>query len=566
MKPQLSLFSLLALLFVFAGSALAQIAPADIKPDKLQQFLQEKAQAADGELDMTPDGIRKLLKEFGVDPKELEGLDDPGVMGLLMQGLGLRRAAPFSKEALEGLEVPKGLRVEAFGKELMKKIESEDVEWSDLRALLIEFGADKDEVAELKDEDLNDMVSQMMGNPPVSAEEKRIRTALREQFDELLEGHRPAVVRVYDSTVGFFDGQVDEDDTNLLCHGIVVDARGFALSKASELKDATNLTANIQSNSLPATVVKTWEKHDLALVFVDAKDLVPVQWTSKKLPPVGTFIASPNYNSSEPIGVGLVAVAPRSLSNTGLPFLGIGLAMAEEDVIVTQVLPDSAADKGGLLKDDRVLKLNGIKPGSTAAFIAEIERHEPGDNVKIQLKRGDDTKSLDVELGSRNVQESKMAPDLERMNKMSGATSEVRSGFPKVFQTDLPVEPNQMGGPVADLRGHVIGMNIARAGRIETYAIPSSVILALLSPLDFSKLAKTQRQKLNAAKEGKPSATASAAVAGSSKNAGENATLASDDMSAIRAQLVASLKALAQAREAVQQAENASREALEALR
>jgi len=292
-----TLFSLFALLFVLAGSALAQIAPQDIKPDKLQKFLQDKALAAGGDLDMTPDGVRKLLKEFGVDEKELEGLDDPGVMGLLMQGLGLRRAAPFSKEALEGLEVPKGLQVEAFGKELMKRIETEGVEWDELRDMMVEFGADKDEMAAMKDEDLNDMVGQMMGNPPVSAEEKRIRTALREQFDELLEGHRPAVVQAYESTAGLFEGEVDEEDKydeNLLCHGIVIDARGFVLSKASELKDATNLVVNIQSNSHPATVVKTWEDQ--------SAPSSPRRTTTAANPSASAWSPSPRAVSPTPTG------------------------------------------------------------------------------------------------------------------------------------------------------------------------------------------------------------------------------------------------------------------------
>ena len=36
-----------------------------------------------------------------------------------------------------------------------------------------------------------------------------------------------------------------------------------------------------------------------------------------------------------------------------------------------------------------------------------------------------------------------------------------------------------MGGPVIDLNGHCIGMNIARASRAETYAIPSTELRRL---------------------------------------------------------------------------------------
>jgi S1-C subfamily serine protease len=37
-----------------------------------------------------------------------------------------------------------------------------------------------------------------------------------------------------------------------------------------------------------------------------------------------------------------------------------------------------------------------------------------------------------------------------------------------------------MGGPVIDLNGHCVGMNIARASRAETFAIPSAEMKQLV--------------------------------------------------------------------------------------
>jgi S1-C subfamily serine protease len=42
------------------------------------------------------------------------------------------------------------------------------------------------------------------------------------------------------------------------------------------------------------------------------------------------------------------------------------------------------------------------------------------------------------------------------------------------------VEPEDCGGPLVDLDGDVVGVNIARAGRTETRAIPSEVVRSLL--------------------------------------------------------------------------------------
>ena len=67
------------------------------------------------------------------------------------------------------------------------------------------------------------------------------------------------------------------------------------------------------------------------------------------------------------------------------------------------------------------------------------------------------------------------------MNRMGTEISKKRTGFPKITQTDLPILPQHCGGPVVDLDGKVIGINIARAGRIKTYMIPAEEVDRLIA-------------------------------------------------------------------------------------
>ena len=48
-------------------------------------------------------------------------------------------------------------------------------------------------------------------------------------------------------------------------------------------------------------------------------------------------------------------------------------------------------------------------------------------------------------------------------NQMGSELSEKRTGFPTYFQHDTVIKPKDCGGPVCDLEGHVLGINIARA-------------------------------------------------------------------------------------------------------
>jgi hypothetical protein len=66
------------------------------------------------------------------------------------------------------------------------------------------------------------------------------------------------------------------------------------------------------------------------------------------------------------------------------------------------------------------------------------------------------------------------------MERMGGEISQVRDGFPAVIQTDMILNPEECGGPVLDLQGEVVGLVVARAGRIRSYVIPSETIVAML--------------------------------------------------------------------------------------
>ena len=43
------------------------------------------------------------------------------------------------------------------------------------------------------------------------------------------------------------------------------------------------------------------------------------------------------------------------------------------------------------------------------------------------------------------------------------------------------INPEQCGGPLIDLEGRVVGLNIARSGRVRSYAIPSGKMSELVS-------------------------------------------------------------------------------------
>ena len=108
-----------------------------------------------------------------------------------------------------------------------------------------------------------------------------------------------------------------------------------------------------------------------------------------------------------------------------------------------------------------------------------IQKKDAGDTLKITIERGDENISLWATLEHRG----KIFDPLDRNQRMSGKTSVRKAGFTEIIQTDVPLEPEAMGSPLVDLFGNVVGVNIAKADRVTTFALPAELVITVSQKL-----------------------------------------------------------------------------------
>jgi S1-C subfamily serine protease len=71
--------------------------------------------------------------------------------------------------------------------------------------------------------------------------------------------------------------------------------------------------------------------------------------------------------------------------------------------LVTDVVPDSGADKGGVEVGDVITKVDGKGISAAPDVRAAIISHKPGDKVQVTVNRGGDDRALTVTLGRRDA-------------------------------------------------------------------------------------------------------------------------------------------------------------------
>lgn len=91
-----------------------------------------------------------------------------------------------------------------------------------------------------------------------------------------------------------------------------------------------------------------------------------------------------------------------SRDDRGQAYLGIAVGAADEGgAVVTRVYEGTAAAGAGLREGDRIVRLGDSAVDDVDAFIDRIRERAPGDRVDLEVRRGDESLGLSVELGER---------------------------------------------------------------------------------------------------------------------------------------------------------------------
>lgn len=317
---------------------------------------------------------------------------------------------------------------------------------------------------------------------------------------KFLNPFKSVVAKASDSTV-WIRSKNNED----LALGTVVYEDGYILTKASELHGPVYVRLN-DGSELEASVIGKHKPTDLALLHVDAIDLKPVTFADSTSATTGNWLVAALPSKNLPAkyegisvgGVGIVSVKTRKLTgadaeiyNHNKGFMGILLDKtdpkdADGKVIGAKVIEVSgAAKKAGLKENDVIIAVDDLKVAGREALQDSLDNSRPDDSVTVTILREKEEKKVTVKLGGEQL--TKGRGDLQ--NSMGSELSGRRTGFPSVLQTDMVVETKNCGGPIVDLDGKVLGISIARAGRVETWVLPGESIRPLLGDLRAGKFA-----------------------------------------------------------------------------
>ncbi len=262
------------------------------------------------------------------------------------------------------------------------------------------------------------------------------------------------------------------DGRKEIAYGVVISAEGHVLTKASEVLLATALTATVDKTNYPEVKVlmvdPTW---DVALLKVEASGLVPVVYAPTSAVPQGTWVVAngATTRTARRLLAGIVSAKIREIPASGGAALGVILNPKSKALELDAVNEKSGAKEAGLQKGDVILSIEGKKVKKIEEIGEILKDRKAGSTVKLTYRRNDVETTVDVRLAARG---ELFTDQMNRNDQMSGEYSPHRSGFPRVMQHDILGSRSVQGGPLLDLDGRCIGMNIARANRAESFAIP----------------------------------------------------------------------------------------------
>jgi len=302
--------------------------------------------------------------------------------------------------------------------------------------------------------------------------DQSLETAYRTTGASVLAAFEPQRLVIQKSSAVIYDGRGEA------IYGVVISPDGDILTKASELQQIKKLSVVVDDKKYPeVTLLDIDPRWDVAHLKIDASGLTPVTYAPTSAVPQGTWVVAngASTRTQRRVLAGIISAKIREIPTAGGGALGVKLKPDVKELEIADVQDKSGAKEAGLQKGDVILAIDGKTVGKLEELSAILKDRKAGSTAMLTYRRNKEEMTAEVRLMARN----EMTEEMNRNDAMSGDYSERRSGFPRILQHDILGAKSIVGGPLLDLDGRCIGMNIARADRAESFAIPVEDLKAI---------------------------------------------------------------------------------------
>lgn len=304
-------------------------------------------------------------------------------------------------------------------------------------------------------------------NPPLDDEARTNGTASLVALKPLSVGIQACAVAVLRA------------DGSPAIQGVQVSSDGYFLTKASEVPEGELLNVRWSDGKVcKARRVREDLALDLLLAKADTMQGMAAPWDSSTHLTGGVWVTAGTLESpvgGVPLRLGVVSATRRPIPPGGA---GMGIRMRDDlqlkAVRIIELSAEGPARAAGLKEGDLVVAVGDEPINSADRLQSILRRHQPGDEVRVAFRRGEQPRQCRVRLASL----TQVVSNFDGEDYGNGGVSIRTDGFPMVLQHAMPLSPSDMGGALFDLDGNAVGINIARADRVTTFALPTEVFWA----------------------------------------------------------------------------------------
>ncbi|MFN7334209.1 MAG: PDZ domain-containing protein, partial [bacterium] len=250
--------------------------------------------------------------------------------------------------------------------------------------------------------------------------------------------------------------------------GAVVHPDGWIVSKSSEVPDQFDVKLADGTKAVGAVRIRRTDM-DLALIKIERDGLKPIELKTNQEVPIGGWLISTDIRPSA-LSIGVVGVANRNV-RPEKPVLGVRLELTPDrtpGAMVASIVDGGGADRAGIEIGDIIQSVDGDSYSKRDDVLEKLRSLQAGQFVELGILRDERT----IKITAQMMDLANSLFDSTEM-EVNGHISARATGFQNVIQHDTVLQPHQCGGPIVDVEGNVVGLNIARNGRVASLAFHS---------------------------------------------------------------------------------------------